>query len=134
MKLQDITNEETLDWLLEKENPSVRSYTLTSLLGKPQDDAKLLESKREIMTCGVVPKLLASQNEDGYWGAPERFYLDKYCGTIWQLLILAEFGADPMNKQRKKRVSLFYKMPRITKAQVFPSTDPARPGAEGTAK
>jgi hypothetical protein len=46
------------------------------------------------MNFGVVPKILAKQNEQGYWETPERFYTAKYKGTVWQLIILAEHEAD----------------------------------------
>jgi hypothetical protein len=47
------------------------------------------------MTQGAVPLILAAQNADGHFGRPGRFYNDKYTGTVWQLIILAELGADP---------------------------------------
>ena len=31
-------SENVLEWLLEEENPSIRFYTLTSLVGKSPDD------------------------------------------------------------------------------------------------
>lgn len=87
-------NDETLSWLLEKENPSVRYFTLTTLLDRPQDDPEVVETKAAIMNEGLVPKILSRQNGDGSWGVPERLYSDKYTGTVWTLLTLAELGAD----------------------------------------
>jgi hypothetical protein len=53
------------------------------------------EAKAEIMKTGVVPKILDSQASGGYWGIPEDFYIrSKYTGTVWQLIILAELGAE----------------------------------------
>lgn len=86
-----------MDWLLENNNPSVRFQTLTSLLGKSSEDNKVIEAKKSIMTKGLVPKILASQEDGGYWGDEQRFYRDKYKGTAWTLLILAELSADPEN-------------------------------------
>ncbi len=97
--IKEITNEETVAWLLEKENPSVRYFTLTRLLNSSESSLEVLETKQKIMTLGVVPKILKQQNEAGYWGEPKRFYLNKYSGTVWQLMILAELGADPANQQ-----------------------------------
>jgi hypothetical protein len=52
---------------------------------------------------GVVPLILAKQNEGGYWGVAEDFYeRAKYKGTVWTLLILAELGADAKDKRIKK--------------------------------
>ena len=86
--------DKVISWLLEKENPSVRFFTLSSLLDKPDDDIEVVEAKKAIMEYGTVPEILALQNDDGSWGVPEMFYRDKYGGTVWTLLILAELGAD----------------------------------------
>jgi hypothetical protein len=93
---------DVLDWLLEKENPSVRYFALTSLLDRPQDDPIVIQAKEDIMLHGPVPKILAKQNADGSWSVPERFYLDKYKGTVWTVQILAELGVDPRNIQVRK--------------------------------
>lgn len=87
-------NEEILSWLLEKENPSVRFFALTTLLDRPRDDPEVIEAKDAIMREGLVPVILSRQNGDGSWGVPERLYSDKYSGTVWTLLMLAELGAD----------------------------------------
>jgi hypothetical protein len=93
---------DSTDWLLEAENPSVRYFALTQLLGKPQNDSEVATAKEAIMHTGVVPTILAKQNSDGGWESPERFYAAKYKGTVWQLIILAELGADPNDERVKK--------------------------------
>jgi hypothetical protein len=90
------------DWLLEKDNPSVRYFTLTQILEKSQDSSEVQEAKRDIMVAGVVPKILAKQNAGGYWEEPEKFYTAKYKGTVWQLIILAELGAHGQDERVKK--------------------------------
>jgi hypothetical protein len=90
------------DWLLEADNPSVRYFTLTQLLNKPQTDGEVQEAKAAIMKVGVVPKILSKQNSDGTWEAPTAFYTAKYKGTSWQLIILAELGADPTDSRTRK--------------------------------
>jgi hypothetical protein len=100
--ITEIVDEKTIQWLLEKENPSVRYYTLTDLLKKSENDNEVEETKHKIMNNGIVPKILSKQNEFGYWGEPQKFYLDKYSGTVWQLMILAELGADIENPQITK--------------------------------
>jgi hypothetical protein len=97
-----IIDERTIEWLLEKENPSVRYFTLTKLLKKSENDKEVPEAKNEIMKTGIVPAILDKQNEAGYWGEPLKFYHNKYKGTVWQLIILAEMGADANNPQIKK--------------------------------
>jgi hypothetical protein len=102
MKVNEITTDETIEWLMGKENPSVRYFTLTELLKKPERDIEVIEAKHDIMDSGVVPRILSRQNEAGCWGEPAEFYLDKYCGTVWQLMILAELGADGADSRIQK--------------------------------
>ena len=91
---QSIVHDNPMEWLLEKENPSVRYFSLRDLLGKPETNSEVKEAKQRIMECGIVPTILEKQTNDGYWTEPERFYSAKYKGTVWQLMILAELGAD----------------------------------------
>ena len=87
-------------WLLEKSNPSVRYLTLINILDKKKTDTETERAKEEIMMSGVVPKILKKQT-DGCWNSPGRFYVEKYKGTVWQLIILAEHEADGDNKQAR---------------------------------
>lgn len=88
-------DDSVLKWLLELENPSVRFMTLTTWLDLGLEDQRVMEARAALMNVGPVKKLLETQNEDGSWGDPERFYRDKYRGAVWCLLLLAELGADP---------------------------------------
>lgn len=81
-----------LDWLLESSDPAVRYYALTRLAGVGGRDA--IAARKALMRDGPVAAILARQSAGGYWGEASRFYTDKYEGTAWQLLILAELGAD----------------------------------------
>lgn len=98
---------DSTDWLLEKDNPSVRYFTLIDILEMPENDLEVRETKKEIMETGTVPKILAKQKKGGYWETPENFYIKtKYRGTVWQLIILAELGADG-NDERIRKVCEF---------------------------
>ncbi len=99
---KSLLKEDPTEWLLEKNNSSVRYFTLTELLEKLDKDPEINETKNEIMNIGVVPKILAKQSDQGYWETPERFYTAKYKGTVWQLIILAELGADGRDERIKK--------------------------------
>jgi hypothetical protein len=90
---------DTVAWLLEVDDPAVRYFTLTALLGEPAASAEAAAARREIMTTGAVPRILAAQGDDGHWGDRDRFYTAKYTGTAWQLIILAELGADGADKR-----------------------------------
>lgn len=91
-----------IDWLLEDNNPSIRYFTLIDILEKSKDNLDVKEAKQEIMKTGKVPIILSKQNKGGYWGDPKRFYKEKYKGTVWQLIILAELGADGKNNNIRK--------------------------------
>jgi hypothetical protein len=95
---------DTLAWLLEPEEPSVRYQTLRDLLDRPEDDPEVIEAKQAIMQRGPVASILARQNEDGGFMTQEM--VERYGiavaksgyqpkkNTIWQLLILAQLDAD----------------------------------------
>jgi len=100
--------EEVLNWLLERENPSVRYFTFIDLLDLPENDLLVKDSRRAIMNTGDVPKLLQGQTEGGYWGQPEEFYTPRYTGAVWRFMLLAEFGGDGSHpKVRKTAEHLF---------------------------
>lgn len=86
---------DTIKWLLDESNPSVRYRTMTDLLDMPKNDLAVLTAKNAIMSDTIIEKILELQNPDGSWGEEERFYLDKYHGSVWNLLLLAELGANP---------------------------------------
>jgi hypothetical protein len=46
------------------------------------------------VTDGVVPLILAAHREEGRRCERERFCTAKYTSRLWQLIILAELGAD----------------------------------------
>ena len=93
---------DSTDWLLEKNNPSVRYLTMVDLLGMPAADLDAQAARAEIMRIGVVPLILSKQDSGGWWVRPDRPYHAKYNGTVWQLIILAELFADG-NDERVRR-------------------------------
>jgi hypothetical protein len=88
---------QTMDWLLEEDddNPGVRFFALRDLLGLPLEDREVRRARKAIMQRGPVPVILAAQREDGTWAKGGSGYSPKYRGTVWQVLFLAELGADP---------------------------------------
>jgi len=95
---REFLRQEILAWLLEESNPSVRYLTLINLLARKEDEPQVRQARDAIMRTGVVPEILARQTE-GCWNAPGRWYTDKYRGTVWQLIVLAEHAADPGHPQ-----------------------------------
>lgn len=98
-------NDKTLAWLLQEDNPSLRHAVLTDLLPKTCTDDEVVQTKKLIMLTGIVPKFLGLQNADGSWGTEDTFYTNKYQGTVWTLLILAELYADPQDERVQKACS-----------------------------
>lgn len=93
---------DTLDWLLERSNPSVRFFTLVDLLDRPTANPEVIKAKRRVMESSLVKEILAQQNALGYWVRPKNFYRTKYKGTVWQLIILAELGASGEDERIRK--------------------------------
>jgi len=98
-----------ITWLLEDNNPSVRYFTLIDALEKAENDPEVRKTKEEIMKKGVVPKILAKQKEGGYWEDSQNFYTAKYKGTVWQIIILAELGADGKDSHIRKACEFILK-------------------------
>jgi hypothetical protein len=90
-----------LDWLLERENPSVRALALTALLDRDAEDEEVVQAREMIAHAPYTAQILAGQHAEGYWGAPER-YFKKHTGTAWRWLLLHELGFDPMYPQMRK--------------------------------
>jgi hypothetical protein len=100
MDWQDKLNGDSLTWLLEADsaNPGIRYFALRDLLDRPAQDAEVVAARAAIMTSGPVPAILAAQENEGYWQKPGGGYL-KYHGTVWQIMFLAELGADPADER-----------------------------------
>lgn len=91
---------DSLDWLLEEENPSVRYITLRDLVKNRTNEAKISSAREMIMKEGIVPQILSKQKRGGYWEEEDHFYIrNKYKGTVWQFIILAELGADGKDRR-----------------------------------
>jgi len=97
-----IPSADTVAWLLEGDDPSVRYFALIDLLGAAPGDPEVVAARRQIMTGGAVPLILAAQGDDGHWGERDRYYVAKYRGTAWQLIILAELGADRADERVRR--------------------------------
>lgn len=109
-KFDEFISDDIINWLLEDDNPSVKYYTLVDLLGKTFDDEEVTTAKEQIMKTGAVPKILSKQEPGGYWGIQNDFYVrSKYKGTVWNLIILAELGADGEDSSIKKTCEFIFK-------------------------
>ncbi|MCL5991496.1 MAG: terpene cyclase/mutase family protein [Bacteroidetes bacterium] len=90
-------------WLFESADPSIRYASMLNLMDADENSLIAKESRKKIMTSTLVQKILSSQNDDGYWGKKEDFYLrSKYKGTVWNMILLSELYADGNDSRIKK--------------------------------
>ena len=97
MKWQERLRADPLPWLMEPDpqNPGVRYFALVDLLNTPRDAPEVHEARKNVMNNGPVPAILAAQSPEGYWVKPGPGYYPKYQGSVWQIIFLAQLGADP---------------------------------------
>ena len=101
---RSLLNGDSVPWLLEPDpdNPSVRYFALRELLDLPQDAPEVQEAMVAIMATGPVPAILDAQYPEGYWVKPGGGYSPKYRSTVWQIIFLAELGADPADERVRR--------------------------------
>jgi hypothetical protein len=92
-----------IPWLLESdpEQPAIRYFTLRDVLGYAEEDSEIRQSKKAIYLTGPVPRILAAQQAEGYWFKPGPGYSPKYQSTVWQIIFLAQLGADASDSRVK---------------------------------
>jgi hypothetical protein len=83
---------ETLDWLLEPDNPTVAVLTRRTVLDEPDspETAALWARRNEY---APIERILAAMHDDGSWDTPGRDY-QKYGGSLWQIIFLGELCAS----------------------------------------
>ncbi|MFC1991966.1 nitrogen fixation protein NifH [Chloroflexota bacterium] len=89
-------NNDVINWLLEpdQEQPAIRYFTLRDILGYTDDSNEVKAAKSAIMLSGPVPRILAAQEPEGFWLKSGPGYSPKYRSTVWQVIFLAQLGAD----------------------------------------
>ncbi|MCK4358837.1 MAG: hypothetical protein KAW92_08860, partial [Candidatus Cloacimonetes bacterium] len=113
MNWKEYISQDTLDWLLEESNPSVRYFTLTNILDRQETDIDIIEAKKQVNEKDPVKKIFSHQNPDGSFLTDTMIkkygkvraksgYLPKYKATIWQAIFLAQLGADKNDERLKK--------------------------------
>ena len=87
---------DAIPWLLEpdRDQPAIRYFTLRDILDLSDDDDMVRQARAAIMSTGPVPAILAAQKPGGYWDKPGPGYTPKYRSTVWQIIFLAQLGAD----------------------------------------
>ncbi len=109
MGWKNVLKADPTTWLLEKENPSIRYYTLRDIEGLREEDSETQNAHADIMESNLVKTILTNQNPAGYWENEDNLYQPKYTATTNQMLILAEIGAQrtPMIEKAIEHVYRF---------------------------
>ncbi len=102
--MSDWLRTDPLPWLLEPDeaNPGVRYFALRDLLDRPADAPEVVAAQAEVMCTGPVPAILDAQYPEGYWVKPGPGYSPKYRSTLWQVLFLAQLGADGRDERVRR--------------------------------
>ena len=105
------TKAEVGEWLLGKEQPAVRYFALTGLLGRRTGDPEAKEAYDRIPKEGWAHDILRLQSADGRWESRPKgsLYGPKYTATNWMALILSDLGLTKANPRVRKTANLFFK-------------------------
>jgi len=95
---------DTIEWLLEPENPSVRYLTMRHLLGRPADDPEVKAARAAIPQSRVADRIFARQTPEGHWGNVATPYLPKYKASYWTLMVLAQMGLSQDDDRVRRAV------------------------------
>lgn len=94
------TSEETIQWLLEPEDPGVRYLALRDLVGLAETDAEMKEASAAAHRDGPIAAILDAMDPAGFWMKPGHGYLPKYRSTVWSVIMLAQLGASASQDSR----------------------------------
>ncbi len=114
----------TLEWLLEDSQPSIRYLALTQLLGKNESDPEVQSAKRMITKTGWASDMLSKQRPGGWWLEEESLYRPKYHSTNWMLLVLSDLGLTRDDPRINRACELWIR--RFAKKDGGFSTDNSR--------
>jgi len=99
---QHLLSESPVEWLLERENPSVRYFTLKDLLDRKKTDSELRKARAATRFSTVIGKLFSKQKPEGHWENAHSPYLPKYRSSYWQVMILGQLGIDKSDERVRR--------------------------------
>jgi hypothetical protein len=112
------TDEKVIEWLLERNQPSVRYRALVDLRGGKETDPEVRQARSQIVRVGWAKDQLDRQGPKGFWESREPknlrewfdfLYFPYYTATNWRGLVLAEWGLDASTPQIKKLAELLFR-------------------------
>jgi len=98
--------EETISWLLEDNNPSVKYLTKKDILREELNTGQIKSSNKEIQKSEPVKSILELQNSQGWWYEDNFTFNPLYKNTFWQLYFLSQLGVNNSNKAVDKAAHL----------------------------
>jgi len=92
--------DDPIHWLLDGENAAVMAQALQHFEDRPADHPEVEKYCAKAMESDPIKTILAAQLPSGAWlgSNPNKAY-QKYQGSSWTLLFLAELGASPDHPQ-----------------------------------
>ncbi len=97
-----------IDWLLEKNEPAVRYFTLVDLLDHKKNDREASTALSQIPRRGFAARLLKNQRKDGSWFSRSDLYLPKYNATNWRMIVLSDLGMDKRDERIRRGCEAFF--------------------------
>jgi hypothetical protein len=94
-----IEYDDTIRWLLEPDEPSIRYLTLTELLDFPLDSTEAKLARKAIAKSRRVMSIFAGQKPDGGFGVQS---YDKWMGAHWRLVSLVDLAIPEGDKRAVK--------------------------------
>jgi hypothetical protein len=93
MSWQNQLKGDSINWLLEHENPGVRYLAMRDLMDVPEDDREMITARNAAHTQGPIADILKKMQPEGWWEKPGAGYNPKYRSTVWSISLLAQLGA-----------------------------------------
>jgi hypothetical protein len=100
-----------IDWLLEEDQPAVRYFALSDLLGRGPSDPEVRTTHSDIPKRGWASSILRLQRSDGRWeskSAGTILYGPKYTSTNWMALVLSDLGLTKESTRISRTTKLFF--------------------------
>lgn len=100
-------NSPTIEWMLEENQPSIRYFALTDLLGKSENDPEVKSARRKISKAGWAKDILDRQLPSGCWISEKSLFNPTFAATFWMLLILSDLGLTKEEPRIKRAAELW---------------------------
>ena len=107
---RDHVRSDPLPWLLEEETPAVRAAALRRLCDASYDAGDVRAARAAAMRIDPIKTILDHQDSAGWWVKPGPGYATKYRSSVWSIIFLDQFGADPRHPQVVKGVDYLLAM------------------------